>query len=113
MKEKLTIQEQVAKMTEAEQNKVFKTGLIFFIIEILFAVPYIILLLDKLSVLIDPPGRISSDAYDQAFTELMLWAIGGIVVAILLFVLLKIICPQYNDRKWFYIFKLRRAKKNK
>ena len=106
MKDNKSIAEQVAELTEEQQNKLMKVGFWGTIIMCAVLIPLIVLVLLGLFIMISDPMKMEGAAYYGflilcAITAIL--AIGGIFV-------IKSICPYYNDRKYVYIKKMRKQK---
>ena len=113
MNPKKTIAEQVAEMTQEQQDKVYKVGRVALIIALVVAVPVMIACFYGLwkNLNYESLADIISDEGCRNI-RMIICAI-GVVFFIGLLLFIKIKYPLYSDRKWWYIRKLRKQNKRK
>ena len=102
MKDKRSIEEQVAELTEDQKNKVIKAGFWATIAYIVGFLPLLIIfILATLGMFIFP-------SFATSIPYIVAWAVLGLLTFATLiawFVILKVVCPYYSDRKYAYIKK--------
>ena len=110
MANKVSIEEQVAQLSQEQQDKVIKVGKISLIVMLAGIIPWLIGVILGIATIINPPADLSVARFDGLFIGLLGWlAIGAVyVIGILAFV--KIKYPYYSDAKWRYINQMRTGK---
>lgn len=109
MKEKISIEEQVAQLTPAQQDTILKIGKIASIIIILVDIPLMLSLLYGIYCMIDPPLFVEMDHMKMGLGIM----IEGVIIAVLNFagaLFIKVQFPYYSDAKYTYIKKMRKKK---
>lgn len=106
----LTIAEQVAQLTQEQQDKIIKVGKIAVILQLAGGIPWFIVALLGMCSMISPPLGLSVSGYDKLFLGLMLWLVIGALYIIGILVFVKVKYPYYSDAKWRYINKMRKGK---
>ena len=107
MADKKSIEQQVAELSQEQQNKIIKVGKIGVAVLLSIAIPWIILIVSGIFLLLEPPAGVDYDKLFIGFETLI--ALGGLCIfAILIFI--KIKYPYYSDAKYKYISKMRKGK---
>ncbi len=111
MKIKKTIAEQVAELTQEQQDKVYKYGLVSLIIEIVIGIPFMIYCFYGIWTIYGGLLGFADVKVDSGFAlDMIIYAV-GLVFFLGMFLFIKIRCPHYSDRKWWYIRKMRKQNK--
>lgn len=110
MANNINIAEEVAQMSQEQQDKIIKVGKIATAIELIVAIPWFIGTLLGLWVIIDPPASISLANYDTLLLGFTTWLVVGALYIFGVFVFVKIKFPFYSDAKWKYINNMRKGK---
>ncbi len=105
MKTNESVLQEVEKMTEEQQNRIYKLGVIKDIISLIVAVPLIIIGIVRIT-------RSFSDIQTILLTVLVLAAIELIFIGIIS-VACRIICRDYTDARWDCISKMKKQERNK
>lgn len=108
MANKTTIEEQVAQLSQEQQDKIIKVGKVALIIELIVGIPWIIISLLGLWVIAKPPLGFDYDNYDSLYKGFYIWLAIGLVILIGIVAFVKIKYPYYSDAKWKYINKKRK-----
>ncbi len=110
MADKISIEEQVAQLSEEQQNKIIKVGKIAMATELIVGIPWLIISIIGLFVLFDPPLGLSYTDMDKVYIGFNIWLVLGAVFFIAILAFIKIKYPYYSDAKWRYINKKRKGK---
>lgn len=109
MKDTRSIEQQVAELTQEQQDKIIKVGTIASLLELIGLIPMLITLFWQIVMLISPP--MGYDWADKRTASLGAFVIIAIcfayIIGVLLFV--KIKYPYYSDAKCKYIKKMRKS----
>lgn len=111
MKDKKSIEQQVAELTQEQQDKLFKIGKTAFAFQLIGGIPWLILLMLGLWVIISPPIGFDYADYNKLYIGFMTWAVIGVVYILGILAVVKIKCPYYSDERWKFINKKRKANK--
>jgi len=107
---KTPIEEQVAQLSQQQQDKIIKVGKIATALQLIGGIPWMIFSALGLWTMINPPLGFDYNDYDKLFIGLMTWLLIGAIYIIGIFVFVKIKYPYYSDAKWRYINKMRKQK---
>ncbi len=110
MANKVNIEEQVAQLSQEQQDKIIKVGKIATALQLIGGIPWIIVAALGVWAMINPPLRFDYANYDKVFIGLMTWIFIGAVYIIGILLFVKIRYPYYSDAKWRYINKTRKNK---
>ena len=102
MKKKKSIEEQVAELTEEQKNKVLKFGSWSLIAVLLVFIPQVVVFILATAVLCLSSSLTTNIPYLIGWGALF---VSVVVTGIAYFVIMKIVCPYYSDRKYNYIKK--------
>ena len=105
-----TIEEQVNELTEQEKDTVIKVGKIALILQLIVAIPVILLCIIGLFCMVNPPMGFDYSDTDKIFSGIITLLIIMAVWVIGLLAFVKIKWPYYSDKKWQYIHKMRKQK---
>ena len=111
MKNKKSIEEQVAELTLEQQDKIIKVGKVATALQLVGGIPWFLLCLMGLWVIINPPLSMSWSDYDKLYLGFLTLLVIGAVYVLGIFLFVKIKYPYYSDTKWRYIAKKRKADK--
>ena len=111
MKDTRTLEEQIAAMTEEQKEKVIKVGKTALIIQLVGGIPLFLLSLMSIWTMISPPIGFDMLEYDRLFIGTITIIIVTMVYFVAAPLVVKLVCPDYSDKKWNYIQKERKAKK--
>ena len=110
MANKINIEEQVAQLSQEQQDKIIKVGKIAITFQLIGGIPWIIIATLGLWTMINPPLGFDYANYDDLYIGLMTWLVIGAVYIIGISAFVKIKYPYYSDAKWRYINKIRKGK---
>ncbi len=110
MANKESIAQQVAQLSQEQQDKILKVGRIALTLQLIVGIPWLIVALFGVWTLIDPPMEFVYYGYDKLYMRFMTWIAVGAVYLIGVVVFVKIKYPYYSDAKWKYINKARKGK---
>ena len=109
---KKPVAEQVAELTPEQQEELYRAGKIAWLIELVAAVPFVVVglavVLYGYFLAVGPSP--DWDAFGQAMSFGGILSFIGFVIALVCLVVVKVKCPYYSDSKWFYIRKMRKKK---
>ena len=100
---KKSIEEQVAELTEEQKNKIPKIGKTAVIVQIVIAVPYLIMQVLSLFAMRDLKKYIDYSEYDRFWSGYTIFTVIGAVLVIGVVVFVKLMYPYYSDAKYRYI----------
>ena len=109
MREKKSIEEQVAELTEKQKDTVVKVGIWGTVTLCIIAVPALLWDFLGFVLMITSPLLMTEAAFSG-------WLIGlgiGMVLVALPLIIIKAVFPYYSDKKARYIMKLRKKEKKK
>lgn len=110
MANKTPIEEQVAQLSQEQQDKIIKVGKIGTALELIGGIPWMIFAALGLCTMINPPLGFDYSNYDKLYLGLMTWVFIGAIYIVGILVFVKIKCPYYSDAKCRYINKMRKQK---
>ncbi len=110
MSAKRNIEEQVAELTQEQQDKIIKVGKIGVALQLIGGIPWLILSILGIFTLINPPLDFDYNNYDKLFIGLITLLILGMLYIFGILIFVKIKYPYYSDAKWKYINKARKGK---
>lgn len=110
MANKISIEEQVAQLSQEEQDKIIKAGKIASALQLIIGIPWFIIAVLGLITMINPPLRFDYNDYDKLYFGLMIWLFIGAALITGILVFVKVKFPYYSDAKWRYINKMRKGK---
>ncbi len=109
MAKKMKIEEQVAQLTQEQQDKIVRVGKVSRSLELGVGIPYIISLILGFLILVNLPL-----SFDSVFFHgFQIWCGNGVVFFLGLLIFIKVKYPYYSDAKWRYIVKSRKRKQGK
>lgn len=107
---KKTIAQQVAELTQKQQDDLYKAGKIAVAIYLIVGIPWVLLLALGMLTMVTGTVLMSYDTADRFFIGYMIVLIGGALPLLGVGIAVKIKHPYYSDSKWFYINKMRKGK---
>ena len=110
MANKIPIEEQVAKLTEEQQNKIIKVGKIATVALLVGGIPWFIMSALGIWVLLCNPTNLGYAEYDALFKGLIVWMFLGALYMFGVSAFAKLKCPYYSDAKCRYLLKTRKQK---
>lgn len=110
MANKTSIEEQVAQLSQQQQDKVIKVGKIATALQLIGGIPWIIFEALVLWTMLNPPLGFDYNDYDKLYIVLMTCFFIGVIYMVGILVFVKIKYPYYSDAKWRYIKKMRKQK---
>lgn len=108
MKDTRPIEEQVAELTEKEKDKIVIADLIIGIVLVIALLPIISIMI--ICTLLIPNPAFYHMADGLLITSFILMVV-GLLLCLLAFVILKLVCPYYSNKKCKYIKKMRKEQK--
>jgi hypothetical protein len=110
MANKINVEEQVAQLSQEQQDKIYKVGIIALVLQLIGGIPWFIGVVSCLYTMIALPASFDLANYDKLFIGFIVWLILGAAYVIGISVFVKIKFPYYSDAKWNYINKMRKGK---
>ena len=107
MKDTRTIEEQVAQMTEQEKDKIVNVGIVALVVQCVIAIPLVVLSWIGFWAMTEASYKTA----DKIFVLSLSLDIVAIIFIIAVCLFVKFKYPDYSDRKWRYIRKERKARK--
>lgn len=108
MANNISMEEQVAQLTQEQQDKIIKVGKIAVALQLIGGIPWLIMVIAQFLRLINSYSYFDREA---AMGALTIWLIIGCVYLVGIFAFVKIKYPYYSDARWKYINKQRKAVK--
>ena len=108
--DKKSIEEQVAELTQEQQDKILKVGKTAMIWQLVVGVPWFIFTILGFFTLTNPPIGFDYSNFDKLYLGYMTFLVIGAAYLVGVLVFVKIKYPFYSDAKWKYINKMRKGK---
>ena len=108
MANKVPIEEQVAQLSQYQQDKIVRVGKIASVLQLVGGIPWLVFSVLGLWTLINPPLGFDYNDLDKVYKGLMIWLLIGAIYIVGISVFVKIKYPYYSDAKCRYIIKIRK-----